>query len=297
MHRLLLLLPFNSRKTKDEEKNGNLRKMSDTDRLVDASSVPQEPGLCDWRSFLAVACVIVTFVSMGIPLTLCEQDRIKLQNRLTAMERTSVPPLADSVFFRIPIHMQETDYTCGPSSLLSVLYACRLASNATLVEAQLADAVGTTSSWGTNWTSLVHYAMSINNGTNLSVRVQMQMTPGDLRRALSENSDVVIIGYQAWKDPDEYYPLTWDDGHYSVVTGYNTSGFVLMDPWQNRGYNTSVNAYGFMTDEMLMRRWHYNNGGIYNGLPLYGLGLSMSCTGVASLKEEDLPVGELRMTW
>ena len=254
----------------------------------DRPFLEESNGFCDKRTVFAVGCVIATFVALGIPLAQCEQ-RTRSRDDSTSNEE----PI---VFFRVPIHMQETDYTCGPSSLLSVLYACNIVSNATLVESDVAAAVGTTSAWGTNWTSLVHYSASINNGSNISVGVQFHLSPTDVRTLIRGNS-VVIIGYQAWKDPNEFYPLTWDDGHYSVVIGYNATGLVLMDPWQNRGYNTTVDAYGYMTDEMLLRRWHFNNGGAYNGLPLYGLGLSLRCDGLLGRRETVLPVNELRTTW
>jgi hypothetical protein len=167
---------------------------------------------------------------------------------------SNAPPT--QLYAWIPLHKQQTDYTCGPSSALAVYQAFGFT---TLTEEELAASMKTTSSDGTNASDIVNDAVCRGfvamSGSNLTIEdLKAQLVLGHL----------TVIGYQAWKYDNQTYPTDWEDGHYSTFMGYNATGVFLMDPWQEKGF------YGYVPNEALPVMWHF-----YDTQPMYSYGLSL----------------------
>lgn len=153
-------------------------------------------------------------------------------------------PFPSELYFLIPLHHQELDYTCGPSSALSVLEAYGFSEH----EAALANLMGTNSANGTSWRNIA--AVFVSKG--FSVFSSQYRTLDDVKAALVQGH-VTIIGYEAWSgvNTTTNSSFDWEDSHYSVIIGYNQTGILLMDPWQTVGY------YGFIEFQTFLTRWHF----------------------------------------
>ncbi len=166
------------------------------------------------------------------------------------------------LFVPIPLHKQSTDYTCGPSSALSVALAYNLIDpslNMTLVERDLCLQMQCNDVNGTDWPNIAGVMMQ---RFGFYSRAERNMSIADLKAQLLKGR-LTIIDYQAWKDDSVSYSTDWADGHYSVFIGWNSTGIFLMDPWQAEGF------YGYVENERLPKMWH-------DGTPDYfGFGLSL----------------------
>src|SRR6185312_16233927 len=125
---------------------------------------------------------------------------------LSAPKSSSVPRLpADAL--ALPLAPQETDFSCGAASLLSVLRYWRAFDGA---EKDLYGVLGTTPADGTEPPKLVEAARRY----GLRARWAENLEPADLRRALARG-EAAILDIQAWPDkPPKSWRDDWDDGHY-----------------------------------------------------------------------------------
>jgi predicted double-glycine peptidase len=152
-------------------------------------------------------------------------------------------PSPSTLFYGIPMHHQETDYTCGPSSALAVLAAYGI----NVSEPQLAQEMHTTSANGTSWFDIarvmVYRGFTLTAGEGVSIATVTQNL---------QLGRLTIVGYQAWSGvPGINTTADWDDSHYSVIIGYNATGVLLMDPWQPYG------TYGYAPYAEFQQQWHF----------------------------------------
>lgn len=139
---------------------------------------------------------------------------------------------------------QTTDYTCGPASLLSVLYYWKATDDE---EPDLYGLLETTSKDGTRPEKLAEGARHY----GLQAHLQDGLSLEDLKAALKRR-ETVILDIQAWRDDDptpETWEDNWEDGHYVVLIGMDASYVYVMDP-------STPLRYGYIPARELLTRWH-----------------------------------------
>jgi hypothetical protein len=116
---------------------------------------------------------------------------------------------------------------------------------------------------GTEFARIVN--ASVNR--NLAVSVANGWTLESMKRWLVLNRGVIMVDYQAWIEQpgcswetrgcnwtQQQWGQDYDDGHYSLLIGFNESGILLMDPSQ--GDLDGPRLFGFITNEQFLWRWH-----------------------------------------
>jgi len=87
-----------------------------------------------------------------------------------------------------------------------------------------------------------------------------------IKKYINKNIPVIIL-IQAWKKDNDDYKNTNNWGHYVVVCGYNSKGFIIEDP--------AIFGRGFLSYQQLKKRWHGyddNNKIVQNtGIAIYGM--------------------------
>lgn len=144
----------------------------------------------------------------------------------------------------LPLVNQETDYSCGPASLLSVLRYWQVFDG---TERDLYGPLQTTPKDGTEPPKLVEVAARY----GLSAELREGMSVEDLRASL-KRGDTVIIDFQAWREegaPPLPWEDVWEDGHYSVLAAMDAKNAYFMDP-------VAEGTYAYMPLDELPRRWH-----------------------------------------
>jgi predicted double-glycine peptidase len=144
----------------------------------------------------------------------------------------------------LPMVRQQTGYSCGPASLLSVLKYWLAFDGA---EQDLYHVLGTTKRNGTHPKRIAEGAKKF----FLDAEFRTSLTIDDLRAAFGTGA-TVIVDYQAWGDYNPFPPKwanVWEDGHYSVVMGMDESNLFLMDP-------SVDDAYGYLPIAEFEERWH-----------------------------------------
>lgn len=163
----------------------------------------------------------------------------------------------------VPLSRQTTDYTCGPSSLLSVARYYGIHTS----EMELAAEAGTTKKDGTTPMGLVEAA----GKHGLKAEVITEMTIDQLKTYLDRKIPV-IVDIQAYADKPGNYAKDWKDGHYVVAVGYDSQHLFFMDPSIDK-------ANGELTPAELEARWHdyevihhHRINFVHAGIPIEGTG-------------------------
>lgn len=144
----------------------------------------------------------------------------------------------------LPIVEQQTDFSCGPASLLSVL---RYWTGFRGTERDLYGPLETTPKDGTEPAKLAEYA----RGAGLSAEVREGMTLEDLRAALGLGR-TVIVDLQAWSSTESArlpWRDRWEDGHYVVLAAMDAANAYFMDP-------SAEGALAWVPLSELPERWH-----------------------------------------
>ena len=141
----------------------------------------------------------------------------------------------------VPVVEQQTDYSCGPATLLAVLrYWKRPAS----CEQDLYPALHTTPKDGTE--PFMLEAVARQNGLRAEYRIGA--TVDDLRAALAAGT-TVILDLQAYRDTPRRWEDDWDDGHYIVLVAIDGARVYAMDPSADHGFS-------WLSIDELVTRWH-----------------------------------------
>jgi len=162
---------------------------------------------------------------------------------VTAPMRTAAAE-APPALLPLPLVSQATSYSCGAAALLSVLYYWRAFDG---TESDLYGPLETTPRDGTHPAKIVEVARRY----GLQAEMRIEMTIEDLRRELAAGA-TVILDIQAWPSDDRRDPPweeLWEDGHYVILAGMDSSKVYAMDPSVRAGY-------GYLPLEELPRRWH-----------------------------------------
>lgn len=116
---------------------------------------------------------------------------------------------------KLPQVQQTTDYTCGPTSLLSILRYFGKAANAT--EMSLAQELHTSTETGTYFKDLQKALEQRGLGGEVEINSTLESLRGHLH-----SGRPAILNYQ------------FGGGHYAVAMGMDGGFIYLMDPWFNR---------------------------------------------------------------
>ena len=158
-------------------------------------------------------------------------------------------PILPKSYLPLPIVVQETNYSCGAASLLSVLSYWGVFSGE---ESELYEPLGTTPEDGTEPTKIVAVAESYGLKTSLKEHVNID----DLKKAVKKGISV-ILDLQAWRSEEEKklsWANVWESGHYVVVVGIDHRYAYFMDP-------SAGPAYAYTSLWELDERWHdYEDG-------------------------------------
>ena len=150
-------------------------------------------------------------------------------------------------FIRIPLLAQSRDYTCGVSSLRSVL----LYYGEEYSDRELIAALGSNPRNGTSYRSILRFAnrtFADPHKRNFRMRKVTGMTADDLRRQIYLGRPV-ILSLQAWGKPGVDLRRQWDEGHYAVAVGYDENNIYFMDP-------STAGRYAYIPIGEFLDRWH-----------------------------------------
>jgi len=164
-------------------------------------------------------------------------------------------PLPSNVI-NVPLYLQETDFSCGPSSALSVLRYWLWDTYYNVTEKELYGPMNCTREEGTDPEPIARYfreyahleAMYMN-----STAITLQ----DLFKAIDDRNPP-IVDFQAWPTKhwtNENWTHDWVDGHYNVLIGYDETYLYLMDP-------STQGHYAYIPQEEFVYRWHDIEGSV-----------------------------------
>lgn len=161
---------------------------------------------------------------------------------LAVAGRPHQAPVLPANAIRLPLHTQETSYSCGPASLLPVLQYWTQYSGK---EKDLYYPLKTDKKAGTDPRNIVKYLETL----PLKVSMREHTDLSTLRSAV-ERGTTVIVDYQAWREDTQVpWKDRWEDGHYSVVIGMDVEYLYFMDP------STDGN-YAYIPIPEFLERWH-----------------------------------------
>ena len=162
---------------------------------------------------------------------------------VSAPETSGLPQASiPAGYLPLPIAVQETNYSCGAASALSVLKYWQAYAGS---ESSLYELLGTRPKDGTPPEGLARGLVKL----GLKAEVKEGMTLGELRAALGRG-DSVILDIQAWReDQDTPWSQRWEDGHYTVLIGMDEHYAYLMDP-------STPERYTYLPLAELLDRWH-----------------------------------------
>ena len=146
--------------------------------------------------------------------------------RASAVEEAGVarPALPNDVL-PVPIHQQETDYSCGAASLFTVLRYWQVFDGK---ERDLYGPLQTDPKEGTEPPKLRDVAEKF----GLKAELKTKLNVSDLRAALSKGQ-TVIVDIQAWREKATAHipwEKDWEDGHYVVLIAMDDKYAFFMDP-------------------------------------------------------------------
>jgi predicted double-glycine peptidase len=148
----------------------------------------------------------------------------------------------------VPDTSQQTDYSCGASSLQAV---CKFYGIGPQDEWQYVDALHMDPRVGSHPFQIKRLARRL----GLTIKEYSPMTLGQLRRELDRRHPVMLM-IQAWGEEErngrtrwrKTYDGVWEDGHWVIAIGYDEDGVIFEDP--------SLQAVrGFLDYDELIRRW------------------------------------------
>lgn len=171
--------------------------------------------------------------------------------RGTRLRAHAVPPnmTLPANLIPVPLYLQQTDYSCGPSSALSLLRYWSYAKYADVTEQQLYGPMGTTPQNGTDPGPIAAYFRDYAGIPAVYVRGNASVTIARVKQAI-DDAQPPMVDLQAWRDNDTVVWATdWNDGHYNVVVGYDSTNLYFMDP-------STDGQYAYIPTDEFVTRWH-----------------------------------------
>ncbi|NLI79568.1 MAG: hypothetical protein GX442_24380 [Candidatus Riflebacteria bacterium] len=142
----------------------------------------------------------------------------------------------------MPDAIQTNSYTCG----VAVFQAVAQYFDHWGYQETYARELGATPEDGTHPAALLAGFRRL----GLTATLEEGLTIEALERHLRAGT-VVIVDYQAWngKPAGKDYSTEWEDGHYSILIGFNDTMLFLEDP-------STLGTVGYLTRDDFRRRWH-----------------------------------------
>jgi len=142
----------------------------------------------------------------------------------------------------LPDVRQSTGYTCGVSSLQSILMYW----GKEYREDMLSQMASSHSEYGTPPENIVSVAKNL----GLQAEIKQECTISEIEKWI-EAGIPVIVDIQAWKDKDNTlcWKDCWEDGHYVVAIGYDEKNIYFEDA-------SILGAIGYIPKEEFLDRWH-----------------------------------------
>lgn len=156
-----------------------------------------------------------------------------------------------SILSDVPDVRQSTDYSCGAASLQAVLSYW----GKDLREGVLMELLNTTSDNGTNPNDIVRVAQ----GLGFNASLELGLTIEDLASSVYNGVPVIIVA-QAWTEgrgSNFSWEHDWQDGHYMVVIGVDSTHVYLEDP-------AILGSRGMISIDEFNARWHDFLGSTYD---------------------------------
>jgi len=153
----------------------------------------------------------------------------------------------------VPLVRQSTDYTCGDVSTLAVLRYWKHDAWANVTEMSLYMPLMTRSGYGTDPQPIADF-LNAQPGIYAQYRTQADgVDLSSLERAI-DAGEPPIVDFEAWQSPGSVNdPKPWatdyDDGHYSVLVGYDADNLYFMDP-------STIGHYAYVPRAEFLDRWH-----------------------------------------
>ncbi len=122
---------------------------------------------------------------------------------------------------------QTTDYTCGPTSLMSFTKYHNLSTG---TEMQMAHKLRTCPNTGTSPQTILSYLQEIDHSSELNTRASYE----DLINTLNNDYPALVL----WYDGNEM--------HWSNAVGYHDNDIILLDPYNHDAY-TNIDKNIFKT--------------------------------------------------
>jgi predicted double-glycine peptidase len=149
-------------------------------------------------------------------------------------------------FIRVPIVSQDTDYTCGVAALQSILYYWD--ANYDYYATTLSFRLQANVNDGVLVDQMVHFARR--RGYQAYRKEWMKFE--ELKDLILEGKPVIVL-LQAWRSSLKVKWTAWEDGHFSVVIGFDAENVYLMDP-------STLGNYTYIPINEFMDRWHDRDG-------------------------------------
>ncbi len=141
-----------------------------------------------------------------------------------------------------PFVRQNTDWTCGPVAVKSVLKYFGINKS----EIRLVDELGCTTEHGTDFDKVIDF-FKRNNFKVTAKRTTLKTVKSFVRRNIP-----CLVCIQAWSDnPNIDYATDWDDGHFIIIIGYDNNNIIYEDPSIHQ-----KNKRGRLSNKEFMKRWH-----------------------------------------
>lgn len=176
---------------------------------------------CNRWYFVALASVSLLCLSGG---TLNQSKRPELPSNLLLL----------------PITPQDTPHTCGPGVVRSLLlYYGEDVSELDLIRELKTTISGTISKHMAEFLTRRGFQVTVETGMSL-----------DRLKSLVDAGIPVIVMFQAWSDePNPNYKEAWNEGHFSIVVGFDEKNLYFMDP-------STTAKFAFIPFGDFLDRWH-----------------------------------------
>ena len=135
---------------------------------------------------------------------------------------------------KIPFYKQDTDYTCGPTSLQMVLSFLHdhKSENYFTKKTHANKNDGTMHKWMIDVAEKEGFYCYVNNNPSLE----------ELKKFIESGLPAII----------HFTEPTGDESHYSVITGFGREQVIMNDPWNGRDFKIKERDF--------LSRWHGNIG-------------------------------------
>jgi len=150
----------------------------------------------------------------------------------------------------IPLYRQRTDFSCGPSSALSLLRYYLWEEYQHTPEQALYKGMNCSRENGTDPAPIANY---FTNVAGLRATYISNQDPAATMSQIKANINEglpTLIDLQAYRDnPFANWTKDWDDGHYNVLVGYDATNLFFMDP-------STDGTYAYIEESVFLQRWH-----------------------------------------